>query len=311
MAKLNLGDRMLIESGFIVTTKYSEDEKELEAASVIVIKDGKILCGSRRSSEGLCGPGGHIEEGETPEDAVLREAQEEFDIVPLNILPVGVYKGSTGSYCDTMVYFTDQFTGTPKADGGEMLNERWLSLEELNGKFLFPPFEESVKMLTNLLTSGDGYYNVTSEDGGPGSGRYPKGSGKKNGQLSPEGRNKPCTGFRDKAAAKRHEKHWAEFGFASSEQYEKAAIKFLQQPVGGDIDGYLRAKDNAIIRFNVKTTEFAIGHPGAEVVTYYKAKFKNGKARPDQANDYFNHIKKEEMYEEDAQTTYVSDMREI
>ncbi len=154
-----------------------KDEMDLQAAAVLVIHNGKILCGSRRSSEGICGPGGHIEKGETPEEAALREAHEEFNIVPLNIQPLGVYKGSTGSYCDTMVYFTDQFTGKPKADGVEMLNERWLSLEDLKGKFLFPPFEESVKMLTNLLTSGDGYYNVTSEDGGPGSGRYPKGSG--------------------------------------------------------------------------------------------------------------------------------------
>lgn len=167
--------------------KDNRDSCEPTASAIIIIDEGKILCASRRNNEGICGPGGHIEKGETPEDAALREAQEEFDIVPLNILPVGVYKGSTGSYCDTMVYFTDKFTGTPKADGGEMLNERWLSLEELNGKFLYPPFEESVKMLTNLLTSDDGYYNVTSEDGGPGSGRYPKGSrGNSSGSPAPD-----------------------------------------------------------------------------------------------------------------------------
>lgn len=128
-----------------------EDSADCTAAAVIVIKDGKILCGSRRTSEGICGPGGHIEKGETPEEAALREAQEEFNIVPLNILPLGVYKSSTGSYCDSMIYFTDQFTGTPEADGGEMLNEQWLSLEELRGKFLFPPFEESLKMLEKAL----------------------------------------------------------------------------------------------------------------------------------------------------------------
>lgn len=129
----------------------AEDSNDCSAAAILVIKNGKILCGSRRSSEGICGPGGKIDYGETAEEAALREAQEEFDIVPLNILPLGIYKSSTGSYHDTMVYFTDQFTGIPKADGNEMLNERWMSLEELKGKFLFPPFEESLKMLENKI----------------------------------------------------------------------------------------------------------------------------------------------------------------
>lgn len=133
------------------TKKDNSDSEERQAAAVIVVKDGLILCASRRNNEGICGPGGHIEDGETPEEAALREAQEEFNIVPLNILPLGVYKSRTGSYCDSMIYFTDQFTGTPEADGVEMLNERWLSLEELKGKFLFPPFEESLKMLEDLL----------------------------------------------------------------------------------------------------------------------------------------------------------------
>jgi phage-related protein (TIGR01555 family) len=159
-----------------------EDSADFTAAAVLVIKDGKILCGSRRSSEGICGPGGHIEDGEAPEDTALREAQEEFNIVPLNILPLGVYQSTTGAYCDSMIYFTDQFTGTPKADGMEMLNERWLSLEELREKFLFPPFEKSLYMLEDLLkkylTTDDWKVTVRLEDGGPGSGRYPKGSGK-------------------------------------------------------------------------------------------------------------------------------------
>lgn len=151
-----------------------DDGEEVEAAAVLIVKDGKILCGSRRTSEGICGPGGHIEKNETPEEAALREAQEEFNIVPLNILPLGVYKSSTGSYCDSMIYFTDQFSGTPKADRGEMLNEQWLSIKELRGKFLYPPFEASLDMLEdflkNSLTANGGQPIVKSEDGGPGSG---------------------------------------------------------------------------------------------------------------------------------------------
>ena len=110
---------------------------------------------------------------------------EEFNIVPLNLQPLGAYKGGAGPYLPSMVYWTDTFSGTPEADGGEMLNARWMSMEELRSQLLFPPFEASLDMLEdflkNYLTHSNSTDTITSEeDGGPGSGRYPKGSGKKN-----------------------------------------------------------------------------------------------------------------------------------
>ena len=133
----------------------NEDGEDFPAAAVIIIKDGKILCASRRNNEGICGPGGHAEDGETPEETAVREATEEFNIVPLNLLPVGEYKGSSGQYMPSMVYFTDQFSGTPEADGSEMMDERWLSLEELMNEQLFPPFKESLDMLVELLSGNN------------------------------------------------------------------------------------------------------------------------------------------------------------
>lgn len=118
---------------------------------------------------------------------------------------------------------------------------------------------------------------------------------------SAKGENVPCTGFRNYYAAQRHEKHWAEFGFSSRREYEKAAIDFIKKPVGGDIDGYKREEANgrvAIIRFNRKTGEMGIGFPGKEIKTYYKAKYYDGEVNLKLANKYFDRLKKEEAYED-------------
>lgn len=169
-------------AGYDVVTKQESGSKQTRAEPMAAqwqIKDGKILCGTRDDDGTICGPGGHVEDGEPPDRTATREAQEEFSITPLYLLPLGHYKGSTGRYLPSTVYFTDQFTGDPVADEDEMHNARWLTLRELENETLFPPFAESLNMLKNSLTSMDQPDTIKS-DGGPGSGRYPKGSGKKN-----------------------------------------------------------------------------------------------------------------------------------
>ena len=169
--------------GFGLFEKNKADGDGFQGAAVIIIHQGKLLCATRSNNEGMCGPGGKVEVGETTEEAAIREAQEEFDITPLNLIPLGDYKASNGQYLDSTVYFTDEFTGTPEADGSEMLNEQWLSIEELRSQQLFEPFEASIDMLIKFLTKQLGKDTLVvndNQDGGPGSGRYPKGSGKKN-----------------------------------------------------------------------------------------------------------------------------------
>lgn len=141
------------------------------AAAVLVIKDGKILCAFRDNHEGICGPGGKIEKGETTEAAAIREAQEEFHVTPINLLPLGDYRDTKGLYLPAKLYFTDQYSGSPKADGEEMHNARWMTLQELSKEYLFPPFEESIKMLLKLL-EGTNIDRRMVADGGEGSGNF-------------------------------------------------------------------------------------------------------------------------------------------
>lgn len=157
-------------------------------ASVLVVKDGRFLVGDRDDGKGLCGPGGHAQWGETPEEAAIREAQEEFGITPKDMIPLNVPEWNTGS---PVMYFTTEFDGEPKADEKEMHNARFLSLKDLNGQVMLPGFKKSIDLLFELLNrrkSEDKKKKVnktlderdlkeytiqrkeTEEDGGPGSG---------------------------------------------------------------------------------------------------------------------------------------------
>ena len=86
------------------------------------------------------------------------------------------------------LYFTDEFSGKPVADGEEMQGARWMSLQELKEEQLFPPFEESIKILLELLTGKEpGATIITAIDGGHGSGNF--GHGGRPGQLGGSSEN--------------------------------------------------------------------------------------------------------------------------
>lgn len=148
--------QMANQEGEAVTTEQNEQQNdstvEPEGAAVIVVRDGRILCGRRSDDGSICGPGGHVEPGETPEQAASREVQEEFSISPYNLYHLGKYKGSTPLYLPSNVYLTTSYAGDVQTDGQEMSNARWMTLEELDGENLFPPFKAGLEMLIEALT---------------------------------------------------------------------------------------------------------------------------------------------------------------
>lgn len=100
-----------------------------------IIKDGKILIGQRPENNSLAGlwefPGGKIEIGESPEEALKRELSEELDIEA----EIGELKLScTHSFGDVgivILFFEVRYwRGEPKAKHHLMLE--WIHPEELS-----------------------------------------------------------------------------------------------------------------------------------------------------------------------------------
>lgn len=116
---------------------------------VIVARDGKILAGTRieRAGKGrICGPGGHIEPGESPEEAAKREAWEEFGIVCNDLVPLGTLTMG-GRYGNSAVFLCSNFTGEPETDEEEMTDPEWIRASEITEEDAYPPFFQSLQLL--------------------------------------------------------------------------------------------------------------------------------------------------------------------
>lgn len=287
---------------------------------VLVVQDGRFLCGTRLKGGSVGGPGGHIEAGESPEDAAIRETQEEFGITPKDLMPVAFLSDLKPPYCPSHVFLCTDFDGSIRCADGEMASPGFITAEKVaelstqNPERLFPPFAQSIAALLDVLSSNPGLtsdaQNAKMKDRmdfneadhpRDENGQFAEGEGSSSGStesgpaVSPEGENASCKGFAAPEKKTVHfAKHGAEFGFSTEDEYEAAADKFLQQPCGGDVIGYSTPKGK-IVRFNVKTTEYASGFPGQNICTYMKPKCgSGGVAKPDTAMAYYNKFKEKD-----------------
>lgn len=293
---------------------------------VLVVQDGRFLCGTRLKGGSVGGPGGHIEAGESPEDAAIRETQEEFGITPKDLMPVAFLSDLKPPYCPSHVFLCTDFDGSIRCADGEMTSPGFITAEKVaelstqNPERLFPPFAQSITALLDVLSSNPGLtsdaQNAKMKDRmdfneadhpRDENGQFAEGEGSSSGStesgpaVSPEGENVPCTGFASPARLEDHAtRHGlAEMGFATKEEYQQKGIDFLKQPCGGDVIGYARP-DGVVVRFNTKTTEYATGVPGGPLKTYMKAKCnrKTGEARPEVAMKYYEFNREKDLKEE-------------
>lgn len=288
---------------------------------VLVVQDGRFLCGTRLKGGSVGGPGGHIEAGESPEDAAIRETREEFGITPKDLMPVAFLSDLKPPYCPSHVFLCTDFDGSIRCSDGEMTSPGFITAEKVaelstqNPERLFPPFAQSITALLDVLSSNPGLtsdaQNAKMKDKmdfneadhpRDENGQFAEGEGSSSGStesgpaVSPEGENAPCTGFASPEKLKDHATRHGleEMGIQSEEEYQQKGIDFLKQPCGGDVVGYARS-DGSIVRFNTKTTEYASGFPGGVLKTYMKAKCgKNGAPNLDKAVAYYNSRKEAE-----------------
>ncbi len=103
----------------------------IEAGALVFRRiDGIVHLLIVRSSDGQnwLFPKGHIEEGETAEEAALREAREEAGVDGRVIAPIGTSEYTRKGKQITVEFFLVEYRGTCESD--EAREQRWCTCEE-------------------------------------------------------------------------------------------------------------------------------------------------------------------------------------
>lgn len=297
------------------SSEWLDDEilRRIRSVGVIVTdKNGKILTGTRKDKDHfgeICGPGGHVEPGESLMDAAIRETQEEFGVTPLDLQLIGLGDYEEESGLIPAIFLCTEYEGDMITADFEMENQRFRTIPDILSYNLFGPFKTSIELLlgklSNVLTNTE-ESDIIIMDGGPGSGNFGHGGrpGEIGGssseesskpQISAKGVNAATKGYEHKKTRKyKFGKHGAD-GYAglTEEQYEQKGIDLLMKPCEGDIDGY-STPEGSIVRFDKSTGDFAKGFPGEYMKTLFNPGYSKGKFKLERALDYFNRKKQEE-----------------
>lgn len=148
-------------------TSTPEDTKA--CVGVLVVSQGKVLSGTRKTEFGhglICGPGGHIREGESPKQAAFREAEEEFGISPKELIPLGRGPMEPDTGIEPYIFLCTEYEGEPNCVDGEMADPQFRTLEEIEllTPSLFQPFADDVKLLKAILRGERDPFETDADD---------------------------------------------------------------------------------------------------------------------------------------------------
>lgn len=132
-----------------------ENQKFNYRVCAIIIENGRILAMKDEGSPYYYLPGGRVKIGETAEEALLRECEEELLIKPEIIRPLWFNQAfftedvSKMRFHELCVYFlvdvskTDIFSRGDKfvlTENGQKHRFEWLSFEKLKDEYFYPEF---------------------------------------------------------------------------------------------------------------------------------------------------------------------------
>lgn len=121
----------------------------------IILNDGKILAMQDECAPYFYLPGGRVKLGETAEDAIIREIQEELGVTARVIRPLwlnqGFFKEDTDSlqYHEICIYFLMDLSDSGLLSNGERFFRQegthqhvfeWLKYEQLQQEYFYPIF---------------------------------------------------------------------------------------------------------------------------------------------------------------------------
>lgn len=105
-----------------------------QSVAAVCIKDGAVMLARHTYGPGkgkYIIPGGYLNEGEMPEDAVKREFLEEVSIVIEPREVIGIRFNTRDWY---VIFSADYVSGTPQSDGDENDEAVWMGIDEALGR---------------------------------------------------------------------------------------------------------------------------------------------------------------------------------
>lgn len=132
-----------------------ENEKFNYRVCAIILNDGKILAMHDECSLYFYLPGGRVKLGETAEDAVIRETEEELHITARILRPLWLNQGffkedmDGFQYHEICIYFLMDVSDTDLLSRGDTFSRQegvhqhtvqWLKYEQLQHEYFYPIF---------------------------------------------------------------------------------------------------------------------------------------------------------------------------